>query len=202
MPAISDQRIEDFLGRLASDAPTPGGGAVAGLVGALASALGSMVVAIAGHRADAKILQPFLVGFEESRGRFLELAAEDEAAFDAVMQELRRPKDDPQRAKSLTISLQRAAGVPLAMAGTCVAVLELLRDLGPHASRHVTSDIGAAAHLARAAGHAALLNVTINVAYLQDSAVTDRLTADRDRLAESLDSLSEVVLGSVHARIG
>jgi formiminotetrahydrofolate cyclodeaminase len=35
--------ISDYLGQAASDSPTPGGGSVASLVGALGAALGQMV---------------------------------------------------------------------------------------------------------------------------------------------------------------
>ena len=202
MSSLSEQRIGEFLRRLASDAPTPGGGAASGLVGALAAALGAMVTAIARKRVDAGDLERFVAGFDEARQRFLRLSTEDEAAFDSVMQDLRLPKDDPGRPARLALSLGRAAAVPLETASACVGVLELLRDLAPRATRHVTSDIGAAARLAHAAGHSALLNVTINVSYLEEDAVTERLRSERDRLAASLDTLSESILSGVRERIG
>jgi formiminotetrahydrofolate cyclodeaminase len=199
---VTRLQIGDFLDRLASDAPTPGGGSVCGLVGALAAALGSMVAAISRRREESPKLARCAEAFRAMRDRFLALSAEDEAAFDAVMSDLRRPKDDPERADRLADSLQRAAEVPLHTAAACVELLETLRDALPHATRHVTSDIGAAAHLARAAAHAALLNVSINLSGLRNPQVSASLCARRDRLAAQAEELFADVLPRVVERIG
>ena len=42
--SFREQRVDHFLKDLASKQPTPGGGAVAGLCGAIAAALAQMVV--------------------------------------------------------------------------------------------------------------------------------------------------------------
>src|SRR6476646_7630135 len=42
-PSLTELSVADFLDRLASGAPTPGGGSAASLAGALAAALTSMV---------------------------------------------------------------------------------------------------------------------------------------------------------------
>ncbi|MCH8804981.1 MAG: cyclodeaminase/cyclohydrolase family protein [Planctomycetes bacterium] len=44
--SLSELRVGEFLDRLASDRPTPGGGSVAALVGASGAALGRMAAAL------------------------------------------------------------------------------------------------------------------------------------------------------------
>ncbi len=178
MTKFATQTIGEFLADLASARPTPGGGCVAGLVGAFAAALGSMVGAIARKKSHPPELAAVTHNMNSLREEFLELADEDTAAFDAVMTAYRIPKDDPTRRVAIDDALAGAAAVPLHTAEKCVELLQGLNRLVPHATPQSVSDVGVAVRLAAAALESALLNVTINLAYMRDPA---RIAADKSR---------------------
>jgi len=102
MPSFSHQPLSDFLHSIASKTPTPGGGAVASTVAALAAALAQMVVAYsAGKKSLAQhepTLQSSLKTLERARDVLLQLADEDAAAYGAVNELSKLPEADPRRA--------------------------------------------------------------------------------------------------------
>jgi len=163
--------LHDFLAELASDSPTPGGGSVAALSGALAAALTSMVANLTIGKpkyADAEpALRSVLERSEALRLELTRLVEEDEEAFNAVMAAMKLPKYGPEqqasRSAALEASLVDAASVPLEVMGKCVEVIGLARTAAEKGNRNAVSDAGVAALAARAGAHAARLNVLINL---------------------------------------
>ncbi|HEV2124716.1 MAG TPA: cyclodeaminase/cyclohydrolase family protein, partial [Chloroflexota bacterium] len=80
--------IHEYLAALASDAPAPGGGSAAGLVGAMGAALVSMVANFTvGRPKYAAVEAPVRTALEEAdeiRVRLARLMEEDEQAFESV----------------------------------------------------------------------------------------------------------------------
>ena len=89
--------VGGFLEALASDAPTPGGGAAAGVSGAIGAALIAMVGRLtAGKEAFAAVevrMHELIAEADAARIAFLELADLDATAFDGVMAAFKLPKD-------------------------------------------------------------------------------------------------------------
>jgi formiminotetrahydrofolate cyclodeaminase len=111
------------------------------------------------------------------RGTFLRLSAEDEAAFQSVMESLRLPRNAPSRATELESAIQRAAEVPLDLCQACIELLSILEPLVDLSSRHAVSDVGVAAHLALAALRSSRLNVEINLTFMTDREAAMRIEA-------------------------
>lgn len=182
MTELSSETIEKFIEKLASASPTPGGGSVAALSGALAAALGSMVCAIAAKKRNAAEIDEIARRLSPLREVFLDLARQDMAAFDAVMAAYRIPKGDPTRRNAIEKALVDAANVPLRVAETSVGLLRELNQLVPYATPQSVSDVGVAVHLTNAALESALLNVAINLAYMHDQQVVTSYTNKCDAL--------------------
>src|SRR3990170_4416101 len=123
---IATETIEGFLGTLASDAPTPGGGAVAGA--ALISMVCNLTIGKQGYEEAEERMRGHLEEAEATRPVFLELADRDAASFDAVMAAFRMPKDEDRQKAERSAAIQRAyegaARVPLEVA-RCAAELML-----------------------------------------------------------------------------
>ena len=127
--------LTDFLSDLASDSPTPGGGSVAALSGALAGALTSMVANLTiGKKKYADVQEDVQAVLESTEGLRLELTElmeEDAAAFDKVMAAMKLPKETDEekaaRAEVLQAALVDAAMVPLAVMEKCVEVIALAK---------------------------------------------------------------------------
>src|ERR1700722_4002437 len=97
--------IEQFLAATAAKQPTPGGGSVAALAGALAAAIGEMALNYSVGRKDgAKVdpqLKPAVAELERARELLLHLMVEDQAAFEAMGAALKLPAGSSERADRL-----------------------------------------------------------------------------------------------------
>jgi glutamate formiminotransferase/formiminotetrahydrofolate cyclodeaminase len=163
--------VTGFLGELASDSPTPGGGSVAALCGALGAALNSMVANLTiGKKKYADVeddMKKTLAGAETLRMELTQMIDEDAAAFNKVMAALKMPKEtDAEKAvrtEKLQQALVDAATVPLAVMEMCLGVVKMARPVAERGNANAVSDAGVAALVARAGVHAAGLNVLINL---------------------------------------
>jgi formiminotetrahydrofolate cyclodeaminase len=172
MSSFARQPLADFLASVASKTPTPGGGAVASAVGALAAALAQMVVSYSvGKKSLAQHeprLQEATKVLERARGLLLELADEDAAAYGTVNELSKLPEGDPRRA-ALARATAASVQVPLAVMAACVDLLRLFETLAPITNKQLRSDLAIAAVLADATVRASRWNVAVNVAFLSDA---------------------------------
>ncbi len=179
------ERIEAFLEALASEAPTPGGGAVAGLAGAMGAALIEMVANLTlgrdGYEDVAERMGAILAEARAARAGLLELAERDAAAFEGVMAALRMPRGTEReraaRAEAIRRGYEEAAAVPLETAERAVALMELAHEVTRKGNRHAASDGLSAAVMLHAAAACATANVEIDAASLREGAAAERLRA-------------------------
>ncbi len=175
---MKDQTVEAYLASVAAATPTPGGGSVSALVGALSVALSRMVGGLARDKKGYEASQEALAGLEARaqalEHRFVALADEDSAAYEGVMRAMRLPKStDAERAArvaALQEAYRRATEVPLETVERCVEALELARLAAEKGNRGASTDCGVAVLLAEAAFRGAGLNVRVNLASLKDEA--------------------------------
>lgn len=171
-----------FIDELSSAAPTPGGGGASAYVGALASALASMVGNLTvGKKAYAQVEADVYVTLEklaDVRERLLELVDDDARAFEPLAAAYRMPKATPeeQDAKhaALQVALVAACDVPLEIMRQTAKVVELSEFLAYHGSKMALSDVGVAVAFARAAVEGASLNIFINAASMDDVTQAER----------------------------
>ena len=143
---IKDQKIKDFLDELSCKSPTPGGGAVAALVGAMAAGLVEMVCALT----KGGGVQEIADRAKEIRGQLLELSDEDCAAFNAVIK---------TRTKK---ALMEAIRVPKETRRLALEVEKLAKLAAKVGNKNAFSDAKSAQYLAEAAAKAAQENIGIN----------------------------------------
>ena len=193
-----------FIDELASAAPTPGGGGAASYVGAVASALASMVGNLTvGKKTYAAVeddVRARLDALEHLRDKLLALIESDAQAFEPLAASYRMPKATPEEAAAKQAALQLALGpacdVPLIIMRTCAEVIDHADFLARNGSKLAVSDAGAAAVLARAAVVAASMNVYINAASMDDEARADRYRAEADRLIAEANERADGILGA------
>ena len=181
----SGQLVGAWLDELGSAAPTPGGGAVAALSTATAAALVEMVGNLTIGRAAYAEHEPQVTAVRDEarslRRRALEQADEDATAFGALMAAYRLPRgtDDQNNTRRAAVqqATEKAAAVPLDVAATAAAVINLASQLPGRSNPNVLSDVGVAAVTAAAAIEAAAVNVDVNLATLTDPAARAAMTA-------------------------
>ena len=181
--------VDPFLDVLKSKAPTPGGGAVAALCGALAASLTRMVATLTvGKKKFVDVEEEFRAALDATDDlvqRFRRLMHDDAEVFDALMTTYKLPKDtDDEKAarrEAMRMATIRAAEVPLSMIHVAAELLPLARFAAEKGNPHAVSDAGIAAQLVDVCARAAALNVRINLGSLKGD--------DHDRLARELDEV-------------
>ena len=201
MSSLRETTLGAYLDDVSSSDPTPGGGSVTALVGALAASLGAMVATLGAVAEPQSSFDAWVSSCHAHRDHLLQLCLDDERAFQHVMACLRLPKDAPARASRLQSCLKAAADVPLATARACLDVLQTLEPMTSEASRHSVSDVGVAAHLALAAIRASLLTVEVNRRAMTDAKYATELAEAAERVqaeaAETCHRIADLVLSRI-----
>ena len=200
--------LADYVGAVASGDPTPGGGSTAALAGALAAALGAMSSRLTIGRpryADVNdIMETLAAEMDELRAVLMDDVELDAAAYVAVMEAMRLPKETDEerqeRAAAIEAATMGAAEVPLRVAQNAVEVLRLLGKIAQDCNPNAITDAGAGAHLARAAVEAAALNVLVNAGSLHDETVVEQWRHEVAALQKETSDLLDGVIACVYER--
>ncbi len=200
-----EKNIDKFLAKLASSAPTPGGGGAAALCGALGIALGNMVGNLtlgkkkyAGVQEDIAALN---AKAEALRAGFVALVDADAEAFAPLSRAYSIPRDDPARDEIMEPALLKAAEAPLEIMRKCAEALELISGYAAKGSALAISDAGCAAALCGAAMESAALNVKINTKSMKNRAVADNINAEMNELLQKYFALSQEIYNDVSGRL-
>jgi len=124
----------------------------------------------------------------ELRSRALELAETELHAFEPVLEALRLPRDDPERAGRVEAAQLTASESPLAIAGVAAELAELAADLIRTGNQNLAGDAITGALLAEAAAQAAARLVTINLT--EGSAVSEATEFARRALKAREEALN------------
>jgi len=203
---LAELPTRELIGRLASGAPTPGGGSAAALAGAMAAALVEMVAELTvgrgGAEADDAAVREIRSSASTRRHELVELAELDARAYDAVIaaRRLSRATVAERAARSLRLAdaTREATEIPLRVAEAAAEVLRLAGRIAPVGNPHAVSDAGVAARLAAASVHGALLNVRINLPSLAaEDLLRARAGSRVDELGAEASRSEDQVLAAV-----
>jgi methenyltetrahydrofolate cyclohydrolase len=134
----------------------------------------------------------FTAGADESfgragrlRNRALEMAEVELHAYEPVLEALRLPRDDPERAARVAAARTEASRSPLEIARVGAELAELAEELVQTGNPNLSGDALAAALLAEAAAQAAarlvVFNLTEGPAVQEASQLAQRALAARER---------------------
>lgn len=176
-PAKLAALAESFVNAVAAPTPTPGGGSVSALAGAMAAALGEMVCGItlrkksfAAHHPAVQEARDRLAGL---RQRLMDAVDRDAASYEGVLAAYQLPKsteaEQAARGAAIESASKQAAGVPLETAQLAAEVARLADSLRSITALPAASDLTVARHLAGTAVEGALANVRANLPSIQDA---------------------------------
>ena len=206
---LIDHTVHDFIEVLASDAPAPGGGSAAALMGAVGASLAAMVANLTLGKekyreftAQTEDLQASGILLQQ---RFLELIDQDTEAFNEVSAAYKLPKatdaEKEVRRDAIELALQNATKTPFAMMETAADCLRLVAGAVGKTNASAASDLGVAAYSLRAAVQGAWLNVLINIGGIKDAdfvaqykVAGQKLLVDSDLYA---DTISRQIIDSL-----
>ncbi len=207
-----DAGLSSFLEAVAAGTPTPGGGSVAALAGALAAALGVMACRVGSppkqkqppgvspptgeYPAQMNAAKLSLGSVER---RLLEIGEElrrliqaDAEAYAGVIQAYRLPKTDSSRLETISTSLQAATEVPLETASLASEAGILLRNLLSQIKPAVASDLKVGLLMATAAIEAGLENAVENLKVQTNQRLINDCSGRIAHIKESLVELKRL----------
>jgi formiminotetrahydrofolate cyclodeaminase len=197
--------LQNYLDELSSDSPTPGGGNVSAVCGALASSLGAMVCNLTIGKKKYRDFEPeaidLLTKFKKYKNDFLKLATEDNLSFDKVMEAFKLPKDTELqisiRKNAINTSTLEAAAVPSEVIIKCKEVLPLLERIAEKGNQNSLSDSGVAISLLSTAARGAFLNVTTNCAGLLNQITALEFLKKSEYIYEEIEEKSNSIISNI-----
>ncbi|MEY8365314.1 cyclodeaminase/cyclohydrolase family protein [Anaerovoracaceae bacterium 41-7] len=204
-----DQSLRAFTEVLASKAPVPGGGGVSALVGALGTALGSMVGALTVGKKKYAAVEEEIKGLMEQaemlQTELLSLVEKDAEVFAPLAAAYGMPKETKEekaeKARVMELVLKDACSVPLEIMEKCCQAIDLHREFAEKGSVLAVSDAGVGVIFAKAALQGASLNVFINTGSMQDRAYAETLNEKAEKMLMEYTVAADEVYAKVYSQL-
>jgi len=204
-----NQDIQAFTDVLASKASVPGGGGASALVGAVGTALGSMVGALTVGKkkyadVEAEIIE-LMKKADTVRAELLKQIDEDARVFEPLSKAYGLPKDTEEqkaeKAKIMEACLHEACSVPMQIMVKCCEAIELQKEFAAKGSSLAISDAGVGVAFCKAALQGASLNVFINTKSMQERDYAAALNKQALDMLDKYVPMADEIYESVFARL-
>ncbi|MCL2204399.1 MAG: cyclodeaminase/cyclohydrolase family protein [Defluviitaleaceae bacterium] len=202
---LTGLKVSEFINRVASDSPAPGGGSVAAVTAAQGIALTRMVALLTvGKKKYAQydaLMGEISAKAEVLANKLTAYVDKDTEAYNGVSAVFALPKntDEEKKARSAAMqtALKAAAAVPFEVMELCVEALKLTEEAVGKSNTNAASDLGVAALNIGAGAMGAWLNVKINLAGIKDADFTARY----GQQGATLDKEAQAISARIYEQI-
>ncbi len=202
---LADLTVKEFLNKVAGNDPVPGGGSIAALNGAIASALAAMVANLTIGKKNYEEQQELMTEIAGIAKRQKEIFIididRDSEAYDKVFDCFRMPKttDEEKAARSAAIqeATKYAATVPMEVARNAYKLMDIIEKVARLGNQNAVTDACVAMMSARSAVLSALMNVRINLGSLKNKEFVARFAAEADELEHLACEKEKLLLNAV-----
>jgi formiminotetrahydrofolate cyclodeaminase len=193
--SFADLTVSQFVERLSSSEPVPGGGSASAVAAALGAALVSMVAGLSTDRPkyaayEGTLARAGAVGWELA-AEFLRIADADATAYAGYAAVLKLPResetDKETRRTAIRSAARVAADAPMECVTACLRLAVATESLAGRSNVNASSDVLVAALLAEAGARGAAENVRINLPSVGDDLYADSMLAN---LATALQQIA------------
>lgn len=197
--------LSAFANETAKESPAPGGGSISAYCGAMGISLGMMVANLSAHKRGWDDRWEEFSNWA-SRGleiqqKLLLLVDEDTAAFNRIMEAYGLPKssdaEKAARKQAIQDATKYAIEVPLQVAETAAAALEVIKAMAEKGNPNSVTDAGVGALCARTAVLGAVMNMKINAVDLDDKSYVEKVLKRADELEQIAESTEKEVRATV-----
>ena len=200
---FTQKSCREFVEVLASNAPVPGGGGAAALVGAIGTALGNMVGSLTVGKKKYAAVEAEIIALkakcDDLQTQLLDQVPADAVGFEPLAKAYGIPKDDPNRDKILEDATIVACQVPMKIMELCCEAIEAIGVFAAKGSRLAVSDAGCGAVCCKAALQSASLNVFINTKSLKNRAVAEEMNAKANGMLDKYCAMADEIFAGVRA---
>ena len=187
---LTELTIKEFINKVISNDPVPGGGSVSALNGALAGALAAMVANLTIGRKKYAEVNDIMVElssrFEKLSSHLIEDVDRDSDAYNRVFAAFKMPKETDEEKQARSEAIQRetkyAAQVPMEVARAVYEVLPMIDTVAQKGNSNAVTDACVSMMCARTAILGALLNVRINLTSIKDEAFVNAMREEADTI--------------------
>ena len=187
---LTELTIKDFISKVISNDPVPGGGSVSALNGALAAALSAMVANLTvGRKKYVEVndlMQELSARLEKLSQKLIEDVDRDSDAYNRVFAAFKLPKETDEEKQVRSEAIQRetkyAAQVPMEVARAVYEVLPQIDAIAQKGNSNAVTDACVSMMCARTAILGALLNVRINLTSIKDEAFVNAMREEADTI--------------------
>ena len=204
--SFADLTVGQFVERLSSAEPVPGGGAASALAAALGASLVAMVAALSAGRSryaayEATLSRADATG-KQLVAELLELSDRDAEAYAGYAAALKLPRDTDEQIEARRAAIRSAARVasdaPCDCVRACLRLAEIAEALAGRSNVNASSDVLVAALLAEAGARGAAENVRINLPSTGDEEYSEAMSRQLDEMLHDISALAsrtrEIVL--------
>lgn len=183
----------------------PGGGSIAALNGAVATALTEMVANLTiGKKKYAEVdgqMRTIAIEAALIRERLISYIDKDSEAYDRVFAAFKLPKETEaeiaERSRVIQEATREAALVPMQVAEEVASVMETIIYVAKKGNRNAVTDACVAMMTARTCVLGALLNVRINLSSINEEAFVQRMKEKADHLEAEAIRIEQKLLNWV-----
>lgn len=208
-----DQSIKQFVDELSSDLSAPGGGSAAGLIGALAGALNSMVYSLTVgkksylnlHNKEKEVIDKFQKESKEFTSRCLELMEEDRENFLKLMDCYKLPKNTEEDKQKRTADIRentiKSMEVPLILARESLGFYENLKIMAKYGNKMLLSDLAISAIFLHSTIESSIVNVKVNLNGLRSEEFFQRIDKELEEIMKKSIKEKNNIVESVNGVI-
>ncbi len=202
---LSELTIKEFLKKIASESPTPGGGSVAALGAALAASLTEMVANLTIDKKGYEDIEDEMKTVVQKalilRSDLVASIDSDANAYNDVIAATKLPRNSDTekryREEKIQHGLKHAAIVPLAVAHCAIRVMELAGKTIEKVNKNAITDGAVAVMMAKTAVLSALYNVKINVKSINDKTFIRKISKQVKKLETEVSHREKELLSNI-----
>jgi len=189
------ESIKEFCNLVASGNPTPGGGSVGAVVGALGASLVEMVANLTIGKKKYEEweaeMEKIVERMEAFREKAFGIMNKDIEAFNKVMECYKLPNSSEEekrfRKEKIQEALKEAADVPFELCRLTSNLVDDVLLVAKYGNKNLFSDAQAACELCRAAFNIGKANVNINLKLIKDESFKKTLSDELEELEAKLN---------------
>lgn len=207
---MKESRIVDFVDKLGSKEPTPGGGAAAGVAASMGVAAVVMAMEFSNgsklEENEQELLTNRINELNEIKEVFKEIIDRDATDFEPLSNAygMARETDEEKAARTEAIQegLVTASQPPLDLLNNAKRVIDIADEVVPLIKKGIISDVGVGVQLLRSAILSSSLNVYINASSLKDEETKNKYIKDTEQTLEEYVAKADQIFNKVNQVIG